>query len=236
MKKDKNCDCNKQDCGTGTCPVQQRIFEREVDEELRQEQLVKWWKKYRFLIIGGAIVVILATIGMEFYQSWWNKVRLSESDKYETAMIQAVQNNNEQALADFKNLSETGKTGYRYLADIEQAGILLKTGDKKQALTILKGLADNDGVPNALRQACLISYVGHQVDNGNTSELLALLSPILADKESVFFGNASELSALLYRLSGDNNSAKAVLEMALTQENLQPSLRERLVMLQNEVK
>jgi hypothetical protein len=236
MKKDKNCNCDKQDCGTGSCPVQQRIFEREVDEELRQEQLAQWWKKYRFLVIGGAVAVILATIGMEFYQSWWNKVRLSESDKYETAMIQAVQNNNEQAIADFKDLSQTGKTGYRYLAEIEQAGILLKTGDKQQALTILKGLVDNDDVPNALRQACLISYVGHQVDDGNTSELLALLSPILADKESAFFGNASELSALLYRLSGDNNSAKAVLEMALSQENIQPSLRERLVMLQNEVK
>ena len=236
MKKDKKCDCDKQDCGTGVCPVQQRIFEREVDEELRQEQLAKWWQKYRFLVIGGAIAVILATIGIEFYQSWWYKVRLSESDKYETAMILSVQENSEQALADFKNLSENGKTGYRYLAEIEQAGILLKTGQEKQALTILKGLADNEDVPNALRQACLLSYVGHQVDHGNTSELLALLSPILADKESAFFGNASELSALLYRLSGDNNSAKAVLEMALSQENIQPSLRERLVMLQNEVK
>jgi len=41
MKKDKKCE-NCSDCKK----YQDRAFELEVDEELQQEKLAEWWKKY----------------------------------------------------------------------------------------------------------------------------------------------------------------------------------------------
>ena len=49
-------------------PIEDGIF-REIDEELRQENFAKLWKKYGNLIIAGAIVLVVAVGG---YQGWRN--------------------------------------------------------------------------------------------------------------------------------------------------------------------
>ena len=234
----KNKNCSGQGCGHcgGNCAdeaarIQQRIFEREVDEELRQEQLAKLWKKYRFLVFGGVIGVILGTIAVEWYGAWRTKISLDESDRYEQALVQSVQGQTDEALEALANLTDTGRTGYRYLSQLEIAGILLKSGDTDRALTVLKGLSDDTAAPTGLRSVALLSYVGHQIETAPATELKQALAPMVSDPNGAFYGMAVELTALIDINNGQPEQAIALLNTALQTQNLAPQMRERLTVL-----
>lgn len=237
MKQNKNCagNCGK-NCADEACQMQQRIFEREVDEELRQERLRKWWMKYRFVVLGGVIGIILGTIGSEWYAAWQQKISIAESDRYENAVILGVQGETEKALAELDMLAQDGKTGYRHIAKIAAAGILLDGDRKADGYEMLLDLAQDEQAPKALRDMALVSYVGHRSDNGNTVELKRLLEPVLADTSSPFYGMAVEQAVLMHLLSAEQEQAAALLDKALAVQTLPPQLRERLNNLKGEIK
>lgn len=197
--------------------IQQRIFEREVDEELQQEKLMQFWQKYRFVIIGGISAVLLATIGYEVHRSWWQKVRLGESDQYENALLSAYTGKPEEAITQLKLLSEEGKTGYQYLAQMEAAGILLASNRQDEALSILSALASNEKAPIQLRHTATLAVVGHQLESGDASKLQSMLQPMMRS-DNDFSVLAAELSALLYIRENQAEKAIQVLEEALNKQ------------------
>jgi len=215
--------------------IQQHIFEREVDEELRQEKLAAMWKKYRFLIIGCVIGVIVATMSVEWYQAWKQKVSIAESDQLESALISAVKGEEEEALKALTALGENGRTGYRFIAQMEKAGLLLRKKKNKEAYAILKALSANSKAPEAIRNVATVAYVGQQVNVGNTAELLQMILPLAKDKQGAFYGQAVELAAWLYQISGDEKEAKGLLDEALAGQNLEPAVRERLTRLSERI-
>ena len=210
--------------------IQERIFEREVDEELRQERLTNFWKKYRFLIIGGAIGIILASIAGEWYRSWQGKVRASESDRLEQALILAVKGDDLPALSQLKQLGADGKTGYRYIARLEEAGLLFQQNKFEKAMDVLKALANDSNAPAPLRDLAVVSYVGHRLDTGNTQELKQMIKP-LTQTEGAFYGQAVELMAWLYVVSGEEKEAKELVTKAVKSDSVAPQVKERLNLL-----
>ena len=211
--------------------IQERIFEREVDEELRQERLTKFWKKYRFLIIGGAIGIILGTIVHEWYGSWQQKVRSAESDRLEKALIMATQGDDKPALAQLKQLGIDGKTGYRYIAQLEEAGLLFQQDKEDTALAVLEKLSQDDKAPAPLRDLAVVSYVGHQLDKGDTSKLKQMIAPLAQNEKGSFYGQAVELLAWIHIISGEKEEAQNVIQEATASDNLAPQVKERLILL-----
>ena len=112
--------------------IRQEMLAKEVDAELKNDQIKAFWKKYRFLLIGLAALAIVIAIGFELYQSWWTKTRLSESDQFETAAVLSYQGQYDTALKNLTDLSENGKTDYRYLADLKRAAILIQKNENEE--------------------------------------------------------------------------------------------------------
>lgn len=229
---EKKCDgkCNGK-CVDEACRIQERIFEREVDEELRQERLANFWKKYRFLIIGGAIGIVLVTIVHEWYGSWQQKVQSAESDRLEQALILATKGDETEALAQLKQLGVDGKTGYRYIAQMEEAGLLFKQGKYNEALKLLDALSKNTKAPEPLRDLAVISSVGYRLDTGDTQALKQLIKPLVQKENGAFYGQAVELMAWLYIISGEKQEAKTLIQQATFSNALAPQLKERLTLL-----
>ena len=233
MTKNKPC------CGhcSGDCDeaarIQQRIFEREVDEELRQERLLALWRKYRFIIFGCIIGVIVGTVAVEWHKAWWQKTRLGESDRYENASVLAATGKTTEASGIYTALIAEGQTGYRYLAQLQNAGLLIRNDKKDAGLTLLKKMADDADAPQSVRTLATLSYVGQQVDTGDIATLRSLLAPILADTANRFYGPAVELAALLDLRAGQVEQAKALINTTLLNQNLDARIRERLTLLKD---
>ncbi|MBQ4471779.1 MAG: tetratricopeptide repeat protein [Alphaproteobacteria bacterium] len=220
-KECKNCeDCKK---------YQDQAFELEVDEDLQQERLNKFWQKYRWLIYTAVVLILAITAGIQLYQSWWLKVRLAESDKFEDAVIKLYGNQEADALPALTDLAENGRTGYQYLARLEKAGYAVRQGNTEQALEDFKALMDSNA-PRALRNVATLSYVGHQVDTADPDTLLAQLDPLKDDP--AFIGMTAELETILYLRKNQPDTAKDVLKKALAMPNLSEVVTTRLQALQ----
>ena len=239
MSKRKNCPsggacpCNG-NCADEALKIQQRILEREVDEDLRQEQLAKWWKKYRFAVYGLVACVILGTIAHEWYGAWRTKVQITESDQFESALVLAAQDKTDEALEILANLTQTGRTGYRSLAGLQYA-ILLMNRDRAAGLEALRAAGEDTDMPEPLRDAAMISYVGNLLNTGNTVELQQLIAPIAGRPDGAFYGQAMTLKALLAVISGEKDQARQTVQTALASHHLSATIRDRLTTLRDEL-
>ncbi len=113
------------------------IFQ-EVQEEYRREQLAKLWEKYRVAIVGGASALILGVAG---YQAWsfWHASELDRSSRaFEVAaeLLSSGAGQEKEAAEKLAKLAETGTSGYRLAARLEQAGLRAEMGDVKGALAL----------------------------------------------------------------------------------------------------
>ena len=220
VKKEKDCK-NCENCKK----YQEQAFELEVDEDLQQERLNKFWKKYSWLVYTVVALILAATAGIQLYQSWRMKVRLAESDAYETAVVQIFSQKPDEAKPALVELANNGRTGYKYLARLELAGLAARQNDPETALKEFKTLMDSNA-PESLRAVATLSYVGHQVDSGNPKELLPQIEPFLDNP--AFVGMAAELATVLYVRDNRPKDAQKMLQKALSLPNLSEAVQTRL--------
>ena len=220
VKKEKDCK-NCENCKK----YQEQAFELEVDEDLQQERLNQFWKKYSWLVYTVVVLILAATAGVQLYQSWRMKVRLAESDAYENAVVQIFSQKPDEAKPALVELANNGRTGYKHLARLELAGLAARQNDPETALKEFKTLMDSNA-PEALRAVATLSYVGHQVDTGDPKELLAQIEPFLDNP--AFVGMAAELATVLYVRDNRPGDAQKMLQKALSLPNLSEVVQTRL--------
>ncbi len=207
----------------------QEVLINEVTEDLHNEQLMQMWKRYRYWLLLAVIVVIGSLAAVEGYFAWRTKIRLGESDVYEQAAVLNAQGQTEQALAKYASLDK-GKTDYRYLAQMRQAGILFDEGKDEQALNILNALRQNANAPETLRAVAAFGYVSHQIETGDVAMLQSILNPYMTVGNH-WYGTAVELSVLLLVRDGQIEKADKMLTEALTMSSISAGVKERLAVM-----
>ena len=232
-KKKKKCDtCNKEQ-GCSECKkYQDKAFELEVDEELQQEKLAEWWKKYSWLVYGGVAAILLLTAGTEWYRAHQMKVRLSESDAFEAATLLAHEGKNQEALASFENLAKSGKTGYRILALMNLADLQMGANKRAESLATLQKVLKETSKKDPLHLVSCLSYVGYQLEDGNPTELLNVLEPAL--ENVAFQGLATELAVPLLNKQGKKEEALKLIQKAVQNPMISAGSKARLNTLKGE--
>lgn len=229
--KKKKCEpCEK---GCSECKkYQDKAFELEVDEELQQEKLANWWKKYSWLVYGGVAAILAITAGAEWYRAHQMKVRLSESDAFEKATLLAYEGKSEEAVNAFKKLAKSGKTGYRVLALMNLADLQMGGEQKEQGLKTLKEVLDSTSKNDPLHLVSSLSYVGYQLESGNPDELLKVLEPALSN--GAFQGLATELAVPLLNKQGKKKEALELIQKAVQNQMTSTGSKARLNTLKGE--
>lgn len=216
-KESKKCeDCKK---------YQEKAFELEVDEDLHQEHLRLFWQKYRWFIYSAVVLILGLTAGIQIYQSWHMKVRLAESDKFETAVLNIFTQKPDEARPLLNDLADNGRTGYRYLARLELAGLAARQNDKETALIELEKLMHSNA-PKTLQTAALLSYIGYQADTAEPKKLLALLEPQM--KNPTFISTTMQLATVLYLRDKQPDVAKQKLQDALKLPNITEAAQQEI--------
>lgn len=223
MKKScNNCHGKCESCAER----QAKAFELEVDEEIQQERLTQFWKKYSWLVYTVVILILASVVGVESYTAWRAKTRLKESDLFEKSVILATNEHTEKAITGFKELSDNGKTGYRILARLELADLWMKNGEKENAIKLLKTTVQDTKSSDPLHQIAILSLVSYQLNDGNPDELLKDLQPALNDDN--FQGLATELAILLLKKQNKTDEAQKLIQKALANTNITPATKTRL--------
>ncbi|WP_265569995.1 tetratricopeptide repeat protein [Sphingomicrobium nitratireducens] len=209
-------------------PQDSASFEREVDENLRRDQLADFGKKYgRWIAI--AVVLFLAAAAAII---WYGERRDSKAAEHseELAKIHtALANGEKDGLADrLVTLADESDGATSAAAMLTEAAIAVEGGDRDRAVELYKTLAADDDLPAPYRDVALLRQTMLDFDRVEPAEVIARLQP-LAKPGEPFFGTAGELTAIaMLKLDRKADAGKLFASIA-EDETVPATLRSRAV-------
>jgi hypothetical protein len=108
------------------------IFQ-EVDDEVRQERLNRLWKRYAPVLIGAAVLIVVATGAVTFWRHHVESQRMEASDALIAAMTQAGKGDRPGAIKALDELAQSARDPYDMIARLRAAELRAESGDHKGA-------------------------------------------------------------------------------------------------------
>ena len=202
---------------------------REVDEEVRREQLKKLWERYGHYALALAVLVVAAVGAWRGY-SWWEAKKAAEAGAaFESAIALSDAGKHAEAEAAFAKIAADGSSGYRPLARIREATELAQT-DPKTAVAAYEKISNDSTATPVLRDLAALRAGALMIDAANYPEAQRLLEPLTAP-DRTFRHTARELLALAAWRKGDAPGTKRWFDMLATDPLTPTATRTRVEML-----
>lgn len=207
--------------------AQQDGFLREVDEALREEQVVDAFKRFA-KPVGALLVVGLLALGAYLY--WDNSVKGDAGRRSEQAMIaldklQAGQL--DAAAKDFEALAKDGPDVSRTLALVNLAAIAAEQGKIDEAAKKFAAIAADPKAPKLYRDLAAVREVSLRFDTMKPDDVIARLKPV-AVPGNAYFGTAGELLGMAYLDAGKPDLAGALFAQIGQDKTVPQSIRVRV--------
>jgi hypothetical protein len=195
---------------------------REIDEELRRDNLLKLWLRYGRYIIAIGVFALVVAGGIIAWRDHQLSERRAQSTRYAAALTLASDGKEADAVKVFAAIANEGG-GYAVLASFEEAGLLGKSGDHAAAAAAYDRIAaESDLDPNFRGLAVLLSVV-QRMPEADPHATIDRLEPLTATGNP-WRPSAIELMALARLQSGDKSSAldlfKSLADDSATPQNL----------------
>lgn len=206
--------------------AQQDGFLREVDEALREEQMVEAVKRWAKPVGAGVALLLLALGG---YMYWDRSVKAKAGSISERAILALDKLEGGQldaAARDLAGLTGTGSDGNRAVAAMTLAAISLEQGKTDQAAKQFAAIAADPTMPKPFRDLATLREVSIRFDGMKPADVVARLKP-LAVPGGAFFGSAGELTGMAYLDMGKPELAGPLFAQIAKDKNVPESLRSR---------
>jgi hypothetical protein len=207
-------------------PVDNESFYREVDEELRRDQMKTYWERFGKLVIAG-IVLLLAAIGGFIW--WQNQKEVKAGEQSETlvsAFDDVAAGRRNAALPKFDALIQSGSDGHRAAALLTKANIAVERKDLKGAASIYKQVADDSGLAQPYRDLALVRMTAVEFDTLPPQAVVDRLKG-LAVAGNPWFGSAGEMVALSHLRLNRPQQAAGIFAAMAKDKKLPDTLRSR---------
>lgn len=199
---------------------------REVDEEVRREQLQKFWDRYSLFIIVGAILIVAGVAAWRGHQWYEAKQAAKAGSAYDAALQLAQDGKHKEAATAFAKLGTDGTPGYRGLARLQE-GQQLSANDVGGAVAVFDQVTGNSNNPRLMRDVAAIRAAFVLLDKAPFADMVQRLEP-LAGGDGPMRHSARELLALSAWRNNDMAAARRWAEAALADQDAPPDLRARL--------
>jgi hypothetical protein len=178
---------------------------REIDEELRRDNLLKLWSRYGRYVIALAVLVLAVAGGIVAWRDHQLSERRAQSTRYASALSLARDGKDAEAAKVFASVAgQSG--GYALLAEFEEAGLLAKSGDRKGAVAAYDRIAAQGGLDPAFRGVAVLLSVMHDMSEADPKATIERLAPMTA-AGNPWRPTALELTAIARLKSGDRPGA-----------------------------
>lgn len=209
-------------------PQTNQAFLREVDDELRRDQLVSVWERFGRWIIAGIVAALALFAGILWWQHHREVVAGEEGERLQQAYDALGAQQPAKAGPILADLAQSHRDGYRALALFTQADLLLQKNDLKGAAAKFGAIASDTGLASPFRDLALIRQTSAEFDTIKPAVVVERLRP-LAAKGSPWLGSAGELVAIAYIREGRTDLAGTLFGQIAADPNVPPTLRQRAV-------
>lgn len=207
-------------------PVDNESFYREVDDELRRDQMKTYWERFGKLIIAG-IVLLLGLLGG--YIWWQNQQEVKAGERSATlvgAFDDVASGRKAPAAAKLDALVKDGSDGHRAAALLTKADVAIEAKDLKGAAVLFKQVADDEGLARPYRDLALVRMTAVEFDTLPPQAVIDRLKG-LAVTGNPWFGSAGEMVALSYLKLQKPQQAAGVFAAMAKDKKLPDTLRSR---------
>lgn len=198
---------------------------REIDEEIRQEQYEKLWKKYGHWVIAGAVALVIAVAGYKGLESWTKTERDEASRQFYSAMKSLQVDETEAARIAFARMAETAPDGYALLAQFQEAAIAVRAGNAEEAAALYRDIAAT-APDKLLADLALLLAAVQDVNRGVTQGIESKIGGLMADGNP-WRHSAREIAAAAQLAAGDTQRAAEHLNAIADSTDAPSRLRNR---------
>ena len=184
---------------------------REVDDDYRQEQLLRFWHQHARTIIVGLILAIVVAGGIGLWRSHDEHQREMETAALGRAIDEATaagQSGSAPDAAKFDAVLGQLSKGRLIDAEFASAHLHAASGDTAGAIALYKKIAADSSTSRPEQGLAEISALYLQLDTGTPPDPRPLEE--LAAPDSPWHGSAMEIQALVKLKAGDLAGAREI--------------------------
>ncbi|SIQ20629.1 hypothetical protein SAMN05880590_102572 [Rhizobium sp. RU35A] len=181
-------------------------FIREVNEELRSEQISGVWRRFRYFIIGGAALIVVGTAAYRGYEYWHSHNASIYGDQF-LAALNLAKDKPDEALAALKTLEADGSGAYPVLARMRAATLLAQKGDVAAAVAAFNDVSKDKAVPDVMRDVAKLRAAFLLIDTGTYDQVSAEVE-VMAVPGNALRNSAREALGLAAYKASDMAKAK----------------------------
>ncbi|WP_460450469.1 tetratricopeptide repeat protein [Alsobacter sp. SYSU BS001988] len=198
---------------------------REIDEDVRRDKAIEFWKKHNGALIGVALLAVAATGGWRAYEYWQSQRAEAAGARFEAAIETSRAGNADEAEKEFADIAKDSTAGYQKLARFREAAEQAKQSAAEGVKTY-DALAADTSVAPVLRDLARLRAAMLVVDTAPADEVRSRLQPLLASGNP-WGANARELLGLSALKAGDFEAAGKAFDEIVTDRTAPPSLKQR---------
>ena len=203
-------------------------FVREVDENLRRDQLRDMAKSHGKWIIAAVVLFLAAIGGYLFWQNQQKKQAVEDSETISTALDKIASGNVKAAQQGLAPLAESSNDVTRASSLLGQAALALRQSDRKAAIDLYRKAADDKSLPQAYRDLATVRLTMTEFDQLKPDEAIGRLSG-LTQPGNPFFGTAGEMTGMAMIAKGDKAGAGQLFARIAADKQVPQSIRARAV-------
>jgi hypothetical protein len=206
-------------------PTDNEAFLREVDDNLRRDQMVGLAKRWG-RVVGAIVIVGLVTLALFL---WWRSHRV-EAQGAEGETLAAVLDDSQVGKATpadprLAQLGQSSHDGYKGLAALTAASLAVHN-NPADAAKRYDAIANDGSQPQPVRDLAMIRATTMQFDTLPPAQVVARLKP-LAVPGGAWFGSAGELTAAAQLKMDRRDLAGPLLALIAQDVNVPPTIRGR---------
>jgi hypothetical protein len=213
-------------------PNDGETFLKEVDDELRREQITNFFTRYGWWIIGG-VVAILAGVGGYL---WWSSRQAAARETAGESMVAVVSQLNggtrgaAAAKPQIDALAGSSIEGYRASALFARAATQAQAGDNRGAIATFRGIEGDQSLDQVYRDAAMIRRTQLEYDGLQPTEVIRRLDPI-ASGDGSWAGAAGEMVGAAHLKMNRPDLAGPVFVRVARDVNAPETMRQRASMM-----
>ncbi len=209
-------------------PKTDEAFLREVDEELRRDQLAGFWTKWGIWVAVAVVAALAALAGFLYWQHRQAEAAGVEGEQLQVAYDSLGAGNVPAASKSLTELAGSNRDGYRALAMFTQADILLQKNDLKGAAAKFAAVAADASLAKPFRDLALIRQTSAEYDTLKPQVVVERLRP-LAVPGGPWLGSAGEMVAVAYIRQNQRPQAGTLFGQIARDPGVPGSIRQRAV-------
>ncbi len=182
-------------------------FFREVNEELRSDQMRIVWKRFGRILIGVAVLIVVGTAGYRGYEYWDSHNASQSGDRFTAALQLASQNKPDESLAALSAIEKDGTGAYPVLAKLRAASVQADKGDTAAAVAALTEIGNDGKAPSAIRDLAKLRAAWLLIDTGTYEQVAAQAEGMVAQGQ-MLANSAREALGLAAYKAGNLPQAK----------------------------